>query len=94
MYKQRASINHQQIQQEPIYDENAFFVKGSVPSEARETLEIKDVRDYDFSANSNFPQTDARTGSQRPYNLRRGDNILLAREHSVYNSLQAAEEDP
>ena len=32
-----------QIQQEPIYDENTFFVEGSVPSEARETPETIDV---------------------------------------------------
>ena len=50
--------------------------------------------DYVFSANSNFPQTDARFGSQRPYNLRRSDHLALAREHSVYNSLQISEEDP
>ena len=91
---QEPPTNHQQIQQETIYDENTFFVEGSVPSEARETPETIDVGDYVFSANSNFPQTDARFGSQRPYNLRRSDHLALAREHSVYNSLQVSEEDP
>ena len=91
---QEPPTNHQQIQQETIYDENTFFVEGSVPSEERETPETIDVGDYVFSANSNFPQTDTRFGSQRPYNLRRSDHLALAREHSVYNSLQVSEEDP
>ena len=47
-----------------------------------------------FSANCKFPQTDAGSGSQRPYKLRRGDHLALAREHSVYKSLQVSEEDP
>ena len=91
---QESPTNHQQIQQETIYDENTFFVEGSVPSEARETPETIDVGDYVFSANSNFPHTDARFGSQRPCNMRRSDHLALAREHSVYNSLQVSEEDP
>ena len=91
---QEPPTNHQQIQQEPIYDENTFFVEGSVPSDARETPETIDEGDYVFSANSKFPQTDARFGSQRPYNLRSGDHLALAREHTVYNSLQVSEDDP
>ena len=91
---QEPPTNHQQIQQEPIYYENTFFVEGSVPSDARETPETIDEGDYVFSANSKFPQTDARFGSQRPYNLRSGDHLALAREHTVYNSLQVSEEDP
>ena len=96
---QRASFSaqekptNQQIQQEPIYDENTFFVEGTVPSEAREKPETVDVGDYVFSANSKFPQTDARFGSKRPFNLRRGDHLALAREHTVNNSLQVSEED-
>ena len=56
-----------------------FFVEGSVPSEAIETPETIDMEDYVFSANSNFPQTDARFVSQRPYNLRRGDHLAMPR---------------
>ena len=69
-------------------------MEGSVPSEARETPETIDAGDYVFSANSKFPQTDAPFSSQGPYNPRRGDHLALAREHSVYNSLQVSEEDP
>ena len=42
---QEPPTNHQQIQQEPIYDENIFFLEGSVPSAARESPETIYVGD-------------------------------------------------
>ena len=97
MYKQRASQHRTAhkpptIQQETKYDEIIFVVEGSVSSEATETSETLDVGDYVFSENINFPQTDARFGSKRPYNLKYGNHLALAREQSVYNCLQVSEE--
>ena len=55
---QELPTDYQQMQQEPIYDENTFSLEGSVPSAVRATPETKDGGDYVFSANSHFPQRD------------------------------------
>ena len=36
---------------------------------------------------------DARFGANRPYNLRRGDHLALARENSLYNTTAKQEEE-
>ena len=77
---------------EPTFDQDAFFVEGSVPSaNTQETPESIDTGDYVFSNNSNFLPSDSRFGSNRQYNLRRNDHLALARENSLYNLLQPSE---
>ena len=77
---------------EPIYNQEAIFVEGSVPLAHAESPEQIDTENYIFSGQSNFPQTDARFGANRPYNLRR-DHLALAPENSVYNALQPKQQE-
>ena len=81
------------MKQEPISDQEASFVEGSIPLAHSETPESIDTENYIFLGQSNLPQTDVRFGANRPYNLRRGDHLALARENSVYNTLQPKQEE-
>ena len=85
-------IQFHDMTHEPTFDQDAFFVEGSVPSaNTQETPESIDTGDYVFSNNSNFLPSDSRFGSNRRYNLRRNDHLALARENSLYNLLQPSE---
>ena len=71
-------IQFHDMTHEPTFDQDAFFVEGSVPSaNTQETPESIDTGDYVFSNNSNFLPSDSRFGSNRRYNLRRNDHLAL-----------------
>ena len=75
-------IQFHDMTHEPTFDQDAFFVEGSVPStNTQETPESIDTGDYVFSNNSIILPSDRRFGSNRRYNLRRNDHMELAREN-------------
>ena len=85
-------IQFHDMTHEPTFDQDPFFVEGSVPSaNTQETPESIDTGDDVFSNNSNFLPSDSRFCSNRQYNLRRNDHLALARENSLYNLLQPSE---
>ena len=91
--QQEASTTFEHMNHEPISDQEAFFVEGSVPLAHAQTPEKIDTENYIFSGQSNFPQTDARFGVNRPCTIRRRDHLALARENSVNNTLQPKQEE-
>ena len=57
-------IQFHDMTHESTFDQDAFFVEGSVPSaNTQETPESIDTGDYVFSNNSNFSPPDSRFGS-------------------------------
>ena len=68
--QQEAPTTFEHINHKPFSDQEAFFVEGSVPLANAETPGPIDTGNYFFSGQRNFPQTDARFGANRPYNLR------------------------